>query len=150
LANRFGLSVRAADAGDADGVASLLAAAGVTVDRRALVDRLGESGGQSGLVLLAEDWGPPSGVLAAQWVPSLLLDLKVALVTAFVVDPLERRKGVGRLLLKAAAQAARAAKCGELHLGVPAGAAGLADFCAATGFERGGPTFVRPLRKRSA
>jgi GNAT superfamily N-acetyltransferase len=146
--NRYGLAIRAADAGDADGIAKLLLAAGFVVEARGLALRLHEISAQSGLVLLAEEWGPPSGVLAVHWHWTLLDDVRIADLTMLAVDPEQRRKGVGRLLLKAAARAARSAGCAELRVMVPSLAEELAAFCAATGFNLIGDTFARPLRKR--
>jgi len=150
LPNRYGLAIRAANAGDAEGIGVLLRAAGLAMDHRGLPLRLEEIPLQAGLVLLAEDWGPPGGVLALRWSWTLFEAQKVAEVTALAVDPEQRRKGIARLLLKAAARAARSAGCGELRLLAPEGAEGLAEFCAATGFDRLGETFTRPLRKRGA
>ncbi|MBL6081999.1 GNAT family N-acetyltransferase [Belnapia sp. T18] len=59
----------------------------------------------------------------------------------------ERRLGIGRLLLKAAAQAARTAGCGSLELLPTSDATDLHEFCHATGFGKTGLRFVRPLRK---
>ena len=150
MPNRYGLAIRAAHAGDAEGIAALLRAAGLTTDHRGLAGRLEEIPAQAGLVLLAEDWGPPSGVLALRWSWTLTDALKLAEVTMLVVDPEQRRKGIARLLLKAAARAARSAGCGELRLLAPEAVEGLVPFCAATGFDRTGETFARPLRKRGA
>jgi len=97
---------------------------------------------------LAEEWGPPSGVLALRWGWTLLDELKIAEITTLLVDPDQRRRGVARLLLKAAARSARAAGCGELRLVIPGAARDLISFCAETGFERTGEAFARPLRKQ--
>jgi aminoglycoside 6'-N-acetyltransferase I len=145
---RYGLAIRAADAGDAEGIAKLLHAAGFTVEPRGLALRLHEIPAQSGLVLLAEEWGPPRGVLALHWHWTLLDDVRIAELTILAVDPEQRRKGVARLLLKAAARAARSAGCAELRVTVPSLAEDLSSFCAATGFNLVGDTFARPLRKR--
>ncbi len=149
MSNRYGLAIRSADAVDAAGLAELIQTVGESVDPRALARRLEDIPAQSGLVLLALDWGPPSGVIALNWNWTLLADLKVAHVSTLLVDPEQRRKGIGRLLLKAASQAARSAGCGELRLTAPVGADHLRQFCLATGFEQVGDTYIRPLRKRS-
>lgn len=149
LSSRYGLAIRAANAGDADGISALMRSAGLSVDRGGLAARLEEIPARSGLVLLAEEWGPPSGLLALHWHWTVLDELKVAEATLLVVDPEQRRKGVARLLLKAAARAARSAGCGDLRLRAPGPSADLGAFCLATGFERIGETFARPLRKHS-
>ncbi len=149
MSNRYGLAIRSADAVDAEGLAELIRTAGGSVDPQGLARRLEGILVQPGLVLLAVDWGPPSGVIALNWSWTLFDELKVAQVTALLVYPEQRRKGIGRLLLKAASQAARSAGCGELRLTAPMKADHLREFCLATGFDQAGDTFNRPLRKRS-
>ena len=104
-------------------------------------------------MLLAFEWGPPSGVVAVHWVVSLTHERPVAEVTTLLVDSDARRRGIGRLLIKAASQAARVAGCGGLTLSVAdANAQASADlraFCAATGFEAEGRRFSRALRKKA-
>lgn len=105
---------------------------------------------ERGLVLLADRWGPPSGLIALAWIPTLDADGAAAQVELLLVDPEERRQGLGRLLLKAGAQAARAAGCARLRLVAPASAdPSLGAFCAATGFSESGLVYDRALRKRS-
>ena len=116
MAKRYGLAIRAVDAGDVDGVAQLLRAAGVDIPRDKLALRLEAVRTQPGVVLIAEEWGPPTGLIALTWSARLVSDLKAAEVTSLLVDPERRRSGVARLLLKAASQAARVAACGELVL----------------------------------
>ena len=60
----------------------------------------------------------------------------------------ERRRGIGRMLVKAAAQAARHAGCGRLEVLAGAGAPSLRGFCLATGFTEAGPLLTRSLRKQ--
>ncbi len=149
MGSRYGLEIRAANATDAGGIAALLAASGEAVDPQRLGARLEALRQDGATVLLAVAWGPPSGLVVMHRHRSLASDLPVARIDALLVDPEERRKGIGRLLVKAAAQAARVTGCGLLCLEVAANRPGLAEFCAATGFAPGGATFERPLRKRS-
>lgn len=148
MSSRHGLSIRAADAGDVDGIGELLAAAGMAVPKDRLAQRLSVMQNQPGALLLADEWGPPSGLIAVHWHAVLNADLKVGWVSALLVDPARRRNGVARVLLKAASQAARSAGCGELLLSLAAGSEDLRAFCLATGFSQAGETFSRPLRKR--
>jgi aminoglycoside 6'-N-acetyltransferase I len=149
VSSRHGLSIRAADSGDADGLAQLLKAAGQTLAREQLARRLRAIQDQPGVLLIADEWGPPSGVIAAHWHSVLTADLKVGWISTLFVDPDRRRNGVARLLLKAASQAARSAGCGELVLHPPIEPADLRTFCLATGFVESGAVFSRALRKRS-
>jgi GNAT superfamily N-acetyltransferase len=149
MSSRYGLSVRAAQSGDVDGLAELLATAGLVIPRDRLASRLSALQDQPGALLIADEWGPPSGLIAVHWHAVLTADLKVGWISALLVDPERRRNGVARLLLKAASQAARAAGCGELMLHPAAEPSDLGAFCLATGFVDTGATFTRPLRKRS-
>ena len=148
MANRYGLAIRAVDAGDVDGVAQLLRAAGVDIPRDKLATRLEAVRTQPGAVLMAEEWGPPTGLIALTWSARLGSDLKAAEVTSLLVDPERRRGGVARLLLKAASQAARVAGCGELVLNFGNADDDLAAFALATGFAPTGHRLTRPLRKQ--
>ena len=71
-------------------------------------------------MLLAEDWGPPSGVLHVHWWTPLLSAAPAALISTLLVAPDRRRVGVARLLLKSACRAARAAGCDDVTMIVSA------------------------------
>ena len=149
MAGRYGLQIRAAVAADAEGIADLLNQVGVTVAPASMADRL-EAIRRSGCgsVLLAVEWGPPTGLLAFHWHPTIGGPMPLAQVDWLVVAPDERRRGIARTLLKAASQAARMAGCGALSLVVPSlGDASLQLFCTASGFEPNGASFTRSLRK---
>lgn len=144
MTSRYGLEIRAASVADAAGLAELL---GGAPDPRALAERLTALQQGPGTALIAVDWGPPSELVVLHWYRTLGAAQPVAQVTTLLVRAEDRRRGIGRLLLKAAAQAARSAGCGALELLAPAEASSLADFCRATGFSQAGTRFVRPLRK---
>jgi len=146
---RYGLEIRAAQGTDAAGLAELLAACGQPVEPRRLAARIEAVQSAPAAFLLALEWGPPSGVVALHWTPVLDQDQPAAIIDTLLVGPEERRRGIGRLLVKAAAQAARTAGCGTLLLAAPEDAAGLEAFCLATGFSRQGSLLARSLRKRS-
>lgn len=148
MSSRHGLAIRAADAVDVDGLLELLAPAGLAAPRDRMARRLGALLEQPGVVLLADEWGPPTGIIAVHWHAVLTQDLKVGAVSMLYVDPARRRTGIARLLLKAASQAARSAKCGELAVSALLGAADLHSFCLASGFQAAGEIFTRPLLKR--
>jgi aminoglycoside 6'-N-acetyltransferase I len=148
VSNRHGLTIRTADGGDADGLAELLKAAGVAIARERLASRLSAIHDQPGALLIADEWGPPSGLIAVHWHAVLMADLKAACISSLFVDPARRRNGIARLLLKAASQAARSAGCGEITLGLTVKSDDLRAFCLATGFAEAGELFTRQLRKR--
>ena len=148
MSSRHGLSIRTANSGDLDGLVDLLKTAGENITRERLASRLSAVVDQPGALLIADEWGPPSGLIAVNWHSVLTTDLKVGWISALLVDPERRRNGVARLLLKAASQAARSAGCGELLLRTSDQPDGLRTFCLATGFVETGEAFTRPLRKR--
>ncbi|WP_454717335.1 GNAT family N-acetyltransferase [Caulobacter segnis] len=148
MSSRHGLSIRAANGGDVDGLVELLRTGGEAVARDRLAARLSVLQDQPGAVLIADEWGPPSGLVAVHWHSVLTADLMVGSISTLLVDPERRRNGIARLLLKAASQAARSAGCGEVLLHAPAGAEDLRAFCLATGFAETGAVFSRSLRKR--
>lgn len=141
---RYGVEVRRAAAADAPELSRLLppltpAAAAERLD--AMRDRA------DGAILVATGYGGLSGIVALHWAAVLQLPRPVAMVTALVVDVEERRHGIGRLLLKAASQAARAAGCDTMDVAAAEGS--LAAFCRATGFVDAEPMLRRSLRRRS-
>ena len=147
MSSRFGLEIRAADSVDAPGEAELMAAAGLPANPSAIGARLERLRAERATVLLAVEWGPPSGLIIFHPRQTLLADLPIAFVSTLLVGPDARRKGIGRTLLKSASQAARSAGCGELHLSAPPEADSLRAFCQATGFAEQDSGFVRALRK---
>ena len=150
LKSRYGLEIRAATAADVPGLAELLGRAGLAIAPRTLSERLDSLREEAGTVLVALEWGPPSGLVALHWYRSLGAPHPVAQVTALLVDPDARRRGVGRITTTAAAPAPRGAGCDMLELLVPAGDGELDGFCRATGFAEAGSRFRRPLRKAAA
>lgn len=145
--SRYGLQIRSATPADAPGIAALFQNAGQPIEVAVLAERLTALQQAPGTALLALEWGPPSGLLALTWFPVLADDHPVALITTLLVGPDERRRGVGRLLLKAASQAARAAHCTALHLPNPDHEPTITAFALVSGFDLQGPAFVRGLRK---
>jgi len=149
MTSRHGLEIRAATAADAAGMASLLAAHGHPVTPTDLAERLAAFRGGNAAALLAVQWGPPSGLLVMGWSPTLAAARPVALVSTLLVAADDRRQGIGRLLIKAAAQAARVAGCGDMMIAAGANAPSLQEFCRATGFAETGAHFIRSLRKQA-
>lgn len=150
LGNRYGLEIRAAAGTDAGALAVLLGEAGVAVGAADLAARLETLQRGGGTALLAVEWGPPSGLVALAPVATLGAARPFGLITTFVVGPESRRRGIGRVLLKAAGRAARQAGCDRLLLPVEPGQDDLRAFCAAAGFTAEGRMHARPLLKRGS
>ena len=145
---RYGIEVRRAAAADAPELARLLTQAGAAVAPNEAADRLAAI--REGAVLVTAGYAGLNGLVALHWAPALHLPRPVATITMLVVDADERRHGIGRLLLKAASQAARSANCDSLEVAAGVGHPELAAFCSAAGFASSGQVFVRSLRKRGA
>lgn len=148
MASRYGLEIRAAHVGDAAGLAKLLRGSGHPVAAETLAERIEAVRHGASAALVAVEWGPPSGLVVLHWYASLAANLPTAQITTLLVDPGARRRGLGRLLLKAASQAARSAGCGEIELVTGLHQTDLQAFGAATGFTDQGAVSVRPLRKK--
>jgi aminoglycoside 6'-N-acetyltransferase I len=148
VTTRYGLEIRAATSAEAPGLAELLSLAGYPIETRILADRLDALRQWPGTALVALEWGPPSGLVVLHWYKTLGAAQPTAQITTLLVGPDERRRGIGRLLLKAASQAARVAGCDALELTVAGEVPTLSAFCFATGFSETGSRFVRALRKK--
>jgi aminoglycoside 6'-N-acetyltransferase I len=149
MSSRYGMEVRAANAGDAPGLVELLATAGLVLDAQAIAQRLAAVRKADGAALIATQWGPPSGLVILHWYSTIDEAGPTAVISTLLVGPDDRRRGVGRLLLKFAAQAARSAGCFKLALSTATDDPSLSGFCRATGFVEAGPRFVRSLRKHA-
>ena len=147
MANRRGLEIKAAAAGDAPLLIDLLAEADSAVDAATLAINIDGLRREGGTALMAQEWGSTSGLIVLHWYRSFV-GPRGALISLLIVAAEARRRGVGRLLLKAGAQAARTAGCDKVSALVPADLDVLTAFCRATGFAEDGVTFTRSLRKR--
>ncbi len=147
MSGRRGLSIRAAGPADAAAISEMLAEAGHTVAPGLLAEQLGAIAAGPGVALAAWEWGPPSGLIALHWYDTLHAARRIAQIDMLVVGPGDRRRGLARLLVKAASQAARVAGCGAIDLAAATDDAATAAFCQATGFTAHGLFFTRALRK---
>lgn len=148
---RYGVDLRGAQPADAADIAELLGLLGPPVtpaQAAARLERLAQDSAAAALV--ATGWnGRAIGLVALHWGATLLAERPAAHVTALVVAAEDRRSGIGRLLLKAASQAARQAGCDSLDLALTPEADAARAFATALGFHGIGETLTRPLRKRS-
>lgn len=142
------LEIRAATSADAAGVSELLSARGCGMALRPLAERLDAIRQGPGVALIAMEWSPPSGLVVLHWYRTLHAEHPIAQIDILLVASDDCRRGIGRLLVKAAAQAARVAGCDALALLAPSDDMPMSGFCRATGFAETGSTFVRALRKK--
>jgi GNAT superfamily N-acetyltransferase len=151
LGQRYGLEIRAAAGSDAPGLVALLADMGASpVSPQALAGRIEAVARAGGTVLMAVEWGPPSGVVALQVVTDLVATHPAGLLVSLGVSPEARRRGIGRLLIKAAARSARLAGCDRLVLPVAGLPPEVIAFGAATGFALENGVWARPLLRRGS
>jgi len=145
--SRYGVEVRAALPADATDVALLMGQLGVPMDARTAAIRLESLVLTPGSpVLVATGYGPLAGLIALHWSGTLQHARPVARITALVVDEAQRGAGIGRLLVKAGAQAARVAGCDLVTLSAdPDHALG---FLRAIGFGDDAVQLARSLRKK--
>ena len=148
MSTRYGLEIRTATAADASGLCALLKTLGHIIEDQEMARRLEAMRQAAGTALIAVEWGPPSGIVVMHWYHTPEAALPVAQITSLFVAPDDRRRGLGRLLVKAASQAARVANCGALELTAATHDSALAAFCLSTGFAEAGARYVRPLRKK--
>jgi GNAT superfamily N-acetyltransferase len=145
---RYGVEVRRALPTDAAEIARLLGQGGIALTAEEAAVRLEAVRAHAhAAVLVTTGWNSLSGLVALAWAPMLQQGRPVARITAMLVDEDQRRNGIGRLLLKAASQAARSGGCDLLEIASQHPA--LEAFCRATGFETIGGVYERSLRRRA-
>src|SRR4051812_10655179 len=64
---RYGLEIRAATVADSAGLSALFGATGLTITQLTLAGRLDAIRQEQGAVLIAAEWGPPSGLIILHW-----------------------------------------------------------------------------------
>ena len=100
-------------------------------------------------VLVAIGYGPVAGLIAVNWCRMLHHARPLARITTLVVDDNQRGSGVGRMLVKAGAQAARMAGCDVLELTTGVQREEAHAFYRAIGFEHSSLRFSRSLRRNA-
>lgn len=143
---RADLRIRAAGPADAEVIAALLAHLGYPTDADAIPARLAAVVAAGGTVLLAvDDRAAVLGLMGLQSYPVLHAAAPVAYITALVVTPEARGRGVGRALVAAAEAWARRAGCGRLTVTSAERRADAHAFYPAAGLPYTGRRFSRPL-----
>ena len=117
--NDANATVRPATPADADRLASLLTDEGYPAGSSDLAARLERYGSMGSIVLVAEAAGEVIGFVSVLILPRFEVAELFARITSLVVDAGVRERGIGRLLMQAAEDAARDA--GASFLEVTAG-----------------------------
>lgn len=138
--------IRVAGPADAVCLAELLAHLGYPTDVAELPARLAAIAASAGTVLLAsEPTGAVLGLIGLQAFPVLHAAGPVAYITALVVAPEARGRGVGRALVAAAEEWAQRSGCSRLTVTSAEHRADAHAFYPAAGLPYTGRRFSRPL-----
>jgi GNAT superfamily N-acetyltransferase len=107
--NEAVVTVRAATADDAERLATMLADEGYVAGPSDLAARIERYTSLGSTVLVAEAGGEVVGFISLLILPRFEVDELFARISALVVDPGVRERGVGRMLMEAAERAGKAA-----------------------------------------
>jgi GNAT superfamily N-acetyltransferase len=107
MTDRQPITIRAAEPGDADRIASLFTDEGYPSGPTDIVERLERFGSKESQVIVAEHGGEVLGFIALHAVPRFEHSDRILRVMALVVDPGVRERGVGRLLMEEAERVGR-------------------------------------------
>jgi GNAT superfamily N-acetyltransferase len=101
------LTIRPADASDAEAIATLFTDEGYPAGPSDIVERMTRFGSPHSRVLIAEHDGSVLGFIALHALPRFEHDDRILRVLALVVDAGARERGVGHLLMTEAERIAR-------------------------------------------
>ena len=140
------MSVRQARAGDAAGIAAVLAQLGYVLAADLVAARLAEIAADArSAALVAERDGRVAGLLTLHIVPVLHEPGGWCRITALVVDESARRAGAGTALVTAAEARARAAGCARIEVTSALHRAGAHEFYRGLGFAQVSQHFLKRL-----
>lgn len=140
------IEIRPAYVSDAANVQILIAILGYKVPLDVLARHLdGLASGANDRVLLASENEKELGLIAIHWTLMLHMIAPVARITALVVAEEARGRGIGRMLVDRAAEAALLAGCEVLELTSSLRRSDAHAFYKALGFEASSTSFRRSL-----
>ena len=137
--------IRDAVPADAPAVARLLDQLGYPTGPAAAASRLERLGIVGDRVLVAEVEGEVVGLAHLQVTPAIERDRPAAKIGALVVDESRRGEGVGKALVEALDDEARARGCGLLFLTTSARRTDAHEFYRRVGLEETGKRFTKTL-----
>jgi GNAT superfamily N-acetyltransferase len=141
----MGLTVRDAQAADAEPIAGLLAQLGYPTQASAVEARLENLAIVGDRVVLAELDGGAVGLAHLQVTPAIEHQRPVARIAALVVDEQHRGRGIGRALVDELETEARQRGCGLLFLTTSERRDDAHAFYEQLGFEQSGRRYGRTL-----
>jgi GNAT superfamily N-acetyltransferase len=139
------LTVRDAQTADAKAMAGLLGQLGYPTESAAVAGRLERLAIVGDRVVVAEDDQEVVGLAHLQVTPTIEYDRPAGKIGALVVDEAHRGEGVGRALVDALEQEARARGCVVLFLTASARRADAHAFYRRMGLEETGKRFTKTL-----
>ena len=141
----MGLTIRDAEARDADAIAALLGQLGYPATAEALPPRLERLQIVGDRVVVADLDGAVVGLAQLHVSPTLEYERPAAKLAALVVDASHRGEGVGRALVEAMEAEARARRCELLFLTTAARREDAHEFYRRVGLEETGKRFAKSL-----
>ena len=141
----MGLTIRDAQAADAEPIAGLLVQLGYPTQAGAVRPRLENLAIVGDRVVVAELDGGTVGLAHLQVTPAIEHERPVARIAALVVDAQHRGRGIGRALVEELEAEARARGCGVLFLTTSERRDDAHAFYEQLGYERSGRRYSRTL-----
>ena len=141
----MGLTIRDAEARDADAISALLGQLGYPATAEALPPRLERLQIVGDRAVVADLDGAVVGLAQLHVSPTLEYERPAAKLAALVVDASHRGEGVGRALVEAMEAEARARRCELLFLTTAARREDAHEFYLRVGLEETGKRFAKSL-----
>ena len=107
MTDRMPVTLRPATPGDAERIAALFTDEGYPSGPSDIVERLARFDSEYSRVIVADDGGQVVGFVAVHALPRFEHSDRIVRIMALVVDPGERGRGIGRLLMEEAERLGR-------------------------------------------
>ena len=141
----MGLTIRDAQASDAEAISGLLDQLGYQAEADAIESRLERLGIVGDRVVVAEVDGQVAGLAHLHVSPAIEYEQPAAKLGALVVEESHRRQGIGQALVDAMEAEARARNCALLFLTTASARSDAHEFYLRVGLEETGKRFAKLL-----